>query len=104
MMTASEVFEGSLVLDSVSWNTLLSGYVDLGDIEDEECVYEWMPERKTVTSNSMIVVLLGRKGCVVKVRRLFDRIEGNYRVSCYKQNGMCEEAFIYLFIFFFLRI
>ncbi|RHN67565.1 putative pentatricopeptide [Medicago truncatula] len=62
-----------------------------------------MPERKTITSNSMIVVLFGRKGCVVKAQRLFDRIEGNYMVSwsamisCYKQNGMCEEAFFYYF-------
>ncbi|MCI58798.1 pentatricopeptide repeat-containing protein, partial [Trifolium medium] len=55
MVSARQVLEESLVLDLVSWNTLLAGYVNLGDVIEAERVYDRMSERTTIASNSMIV-------------------------------------------------
>ena len=64
-------------------------------------MFEGMPERNTIASNSMIA-LFGRKGCVEKARRIFNGVRGRERdmvswsamVSCYEQNEMGEEALV----------
>ncbi|KAF8401281.1 hypothetical protein HHK36_012214 [Tetracentron sinense] len=97
LIDARRLFDGSLVLDSVSWNSILAGYVQLGDVEEAKLVFDQMPERNTIASNSMIV-LFGRTNRVIEARELFnemsekDMVSWSALISCYEQNEMYEEA------------
>ncbi|KAJ6397316.1 hypothetical protein OIU77_018346 [Salix suchowensis] len=42
---ARKVFDDSSVLDLVSWNSMLAGYVLVGNVEEAKDVYDRMPER-----------------------------------------------------------
>ncbi|KAI8531725.1 hypothetical protein RHMOL_Rhmol11G0157900 [Rhododendron molle] len=96
---ARKVFDESPVLDSVSWNSMLAGYVQTGNLEEATIIYVRMPERNVIASNSMIV-LLGRSGLVSKALQVFnamdekDLVSWTALISCYEQNGMYEEALL----------
>ncbi|KAL3591071.1 hypothetical protein D5086_009711 [Populus alba] len=96
---ARKVFDGSSVLDMVSWNSMLAGYVLVGNVEEAKDVYDRMPERNVIASNSMIV-LFGKKGNVEEACKLFnemkqkDLVSWSALISCYEQNEMYEKALI----------
>ncbi|KAM2625749.1 hypothetical protein TB1_032570 [Malus domestica] len=97
MGDARKLFDEIPVLNSVAWNSILAGYVRVGDVEKAKFVYDQMPERNTIASNSMIV-LFGRTGCVNEACRLFeempekDMVSWSALISCHEQNEMYEEA------------
>ncbi|XP_022983674.1 pentatricopeptide repeat-containing protein At1g08070, chloroplastic-like [Cucurbita maxima] len=97
MSDARRVFDESSVLDSVSWNSILSGYVQVGNVEEAKYMYDQMPEKSIIASNSMIV-LFGNKGLVVEACKLFDEmperdmVTWSALIACYEQNEMFEEA------------
>lgn len=97
MTDARRVFDESSVLDSVSWNSILAGYVQMGNVEEAKHIYVQMPERGIIASNSMIV-LFGIKGLVVEARKLFDEmlekdmVTWSALIACFQQNEMFEEA------------
>ncbi|KAI5326290.1 hypothetical protein L3X38_035364 [Prunus dulcis] len=97
MSDARNLFDEIPVLNPVSWNSILAGYVRAGDAEKAKLIYDRMPERNTIASNSMIV-LFGRTGCVTEACRLFnelpekDMVSWSALISCYEQNEMYEEA------------
>nr|UPT49405.1 pentatricopeptide repeat protein AaPPR406 [Agave angustifolia] len=91
------MFDKSPVLDSVSWNTILAGYIQVDDIEESIQLFSQMPEKNTIASNSMIA-LFCRTGCVEDARRLFDEMPSRDVVtwtammSCYEKNEKFREA------------
>lgn len=98
---ARQVFDESPVLDSVSWNSILAGYVQSKDLEAAKEIYNLMPERNIITANSMIV-LFGRLGHLAEARQLFDemrerdKVSWSALISCYEKNEFYQDA---LFLF-----
>lgn len=99
LSSARKLFDESPVLDLVSWNSILAGYVNADNVEEAKFIYNKMPERNIIASNSMIV-LFGRKGNVAEACRLFkempkkDLVSWSALISCYEQNEMYEEALV----------
>ncbi|XP_050941466.1 pentatricopeptide repeat-containing protein At5g66520-like isoform X3 [Cucumis melo] len=97
MTDARRVFDENSILDSVSWNSILAGYVQIGNVEEAKHIYHQMPERSIIASNSMIV-LFGIKGLVVEACKLFDAmlekdmVTWSALIACFQQNEMFEEA------------
>lgn len=97
MADARKVFDESPVLDSVSWNSILAGYIQMADVEEAKFIYYLMQEKNTIASNSMIV-LFGKTGMVEEAHQLFnempekDMVSWSALISCYEQNEMYEEA------------
>ncbi|PHT28604.1 hypothetical protein CQW23_31818 [Capsicum baccatum] len=97
MVDARKVFDGSPVLDSVSWNSILAGYVQVGNVDEAKVIFDKMPIKNVIASNSMIV-LLGRSGRMSEARRLFDEmmekdvVSWTALISCYEQRGMYSQA------------
>ncbi|KAJ6683219.1 hypothetical protein OIU74_021307 [Salix koriyanagi] len=75
------------------------GYVLVGNVEEAKDVYDRMPERNVIASNSMIV-LFSKKGNVEEACKLFnemkqkDLVSWSALISCYEQNEMYGEALI----------
>lgn len=101
MRSAARLFDESPERDSVSWNSILAGYVKLRDLDNAKQIFCQMPKRNTIASNSMID-LYGKLGQVDDARKLFDEMDEKDMVSwtallsCYEQNGMFEEALLVL--------
>ncbi|WJZ99961.1 hypothetical protein VitviT2T_018364 [Vitis vinifera] len=80
-------------------NSILEGYVQKGDVEEARLIFDQMPERNIIASNSMIV-LLGKMGQVMEAWKLFnemdekDMVSWSALISGYEQNGMYEEALV----------
>ncbi|KAJ6414139.1 hypothetical protein OIU84_006875 [Salix udensis] len=78
---------------------MLAGYVLVGNVEEAKDVYDRMPERNVIASNSMIV-LFSKKGNVEEACKLFnemkqkDLVSWSALISCYEQNEMYGEALI----------
>ncbi|KAL0925055.1 hypothetical protein M5K25_003362 [Dendrobium thyrsiflorum] len=91
------LFDESPVLDSVTWNSILAAYVQIGDVDESVYIFDNMPERNTIASNSMIA-LFGRSKLVEDARKLFDEmtskdtVSWTAMISCYEQNEMFREA------------
>lgn len=94
---ARQVFDESPVLDSVTWNSILTGYVQSGNLAVAKEIYRLMPERNLVATNSLIV-LFGRLGHVFEACQLFcemrerDKFSWSSLISCYEQNEFHQEA------------
>ncbi|GAB2274158.1 hypothetical protein Dimus_008927 [Dionaea muscipula] len=94
---ARQVFDESPVRDSVSWNSILAGYIQMGAAREAKLVFELMPERNIIASNSMIM-LFGRHGLMTEARRFFnemrekDMVSWSVLISSLEQNGMYLEA------------
>lgn len=77
----------------------MEGYVQKGDVEEARLIFDQMPERNIIASNSMIV-LLGKMGQVMEAWKLFnemdekDMVSWSALISGYEQNGMYEEALV----------
>ncbi|KAL8166329.1 hypothetical protein V2J09_007828 [Rumex salicifolius] len=99
MCSAHKVFDESPALDSVSWNSVLAGYVQAGNAHEAKSIYDQMPEKSIIASNSMIV-LFGKLGLLVEAHKLFDEmpdrdmVSWSALVSCYEQNEMCSDALL----------
>ncbi|XP_021899023.1 pentatricopeptide repeat-containing protein At3g62890-like [Carica papaya] len=99
MEDARKLFDESPVLDLVSWNSILAGYIQMEDFDKAKEIYDRMPERNTIASNSMIV-LSGWRGDVNEACRLFnemkekDLVSWSALISCYEQNKMYEDALV----------
>ncbi|KAJ8529637.1 hypothetical protein K7X08_036472 [Anisodus acutangulus] len=97
MVDARKVFDESPVLDSVSWNSILAGYVQVGNVEEAKVIFDKMPMKNVIASNSMIV-LLGRSGRMSDACQLFDEmmekdvVSWTALISCYEQHGMYTQA------------
>ncbi|XP_008804282.3 pentatricopeptide repeat-containing protein At3g62890-like [Phoenix dactylifera] len=91
------VFDKSLILDSVSWNSILAAYVQAGDVEEAVQIFNQMPEQNTIAANSMIA-LYGKCNRVDDARMLFDGMDARdivtwtAMISSYEQNGLFAEA------------
>lgn len=51
---ARRVFDWSVELDMFSWNSLIGGYVGLGDLEMARELFDDMPQRDVVSWSTMI--------------------------------------------------
>ncbi|KAK9094373.1 hypothetical protein Scep_025842 [Stephania cephalantha] len=51
MGNARKLFKEGAVLDSVSWNSILAGYVLMGDVEKAALIFKRMEEKNTIASN-----------------------------------------------------
>lgn len=91
------VFDRSPVLDLISWNTIVAGYVQVDDVEESFWLFNRMPEKNIIASNS-IIALLGRTSRVEDARKLFDEmcnrdvVTWTAMISGYEQNGKFREA------------
>ncbi|EPS73636.1 hypothetical protein M569_01119 [Genlisea aurea] len=101
---ARKVFDQSPVLDSVSWNSMLAGYVSNGNVDEAKSFYAAMPVKNVIASNSMIA-LLGKVNQMNEAYRLFielkekDLVSWTAMISGYEQNEMYESA-LKLFLIF----
>ncbi|KAF3786712.1 Pentatricopeptide repeat-containing protein [Nymphaea thermarum] len=83
--------------NSASWNTLIGGYIDSGNLETARQLFDSMPEKSNV---SLVTMISGyaRHGVVDLARELFgwtcgkDRTIWNAMIACYAQNGRPREA------------
>ncbi|KAF8027253.1 hypothetical protein BT93_E0229 [Corymbia citriodora subsp. variegata] len=88
------VFDAGSVRDSVSWNTMIDGYVKNGEVDSARELFAEMTERDAVTWTSMIGGYIGR-GEMEEARSLFDKmpsrdipswncmIDGYARIGCF---------------------
>ncbi|XP_049351301.1 pentatricopeptide repeat-containing protein At3g62890-like [Solanum verrucosum] len=97
LVDARKMFDESPVLDSVSWNSILAGYVQVGNVDEAKVIFDKMPMKNVIASNSMIV-LLGRSGRMSEACQLFDQmmekdvVSWTALISCYEQHGMYTQA------------
>ncbi|KAG5625938.1 hypothetical protein H5410_011156 [Solanum commersonii] len=97
LVDARKMFDESPVLDSVSWNSILAGYVQVGNVDEAKVIFDKMPMKNVIASNSMIV-LLGRSGRMSEACQLFDEmmekdvVSWTALISCYEQHGMYTQA------------
>ena len=47
-------FDKMYTKDIISWNTMISGFVKLGSIQDAHQLFDRMPERNVVSRNVVI--------------------------------------------------
>ncbi|KAA8527699.1 hypothetical protein F0562_035432 [Nyssa sinensis] len=112
---AHNLWEEMLEMDAVSWNSMISGHVQWGEVEMARELFEEMPIRRNVVCWTAMINGYGREGNLVemldvyskcgdveKARRLFDGISHkslaswNAIITGYVQCGLLEEA-IHLF-------
>lgn len=89
--------ENYILIDVVSWTTLISGFSNSGQIDEARKIFELMPLKNTVSWNAMISGY-ARSGRLSEARTLFDEMpvrdaaSWSAMVSGYSQCGMCNEA------------
>lgn len=99
MKEARRVFDeaGAEGIDVVSWNSLIDGYLNNGDVAGALLLFDRMPERNTVSWNSMVAGLV-RNGRLDTARCLFDGmternlVSWTVMISGYAQSGQPKEA------------
>ncbi|KAK2967525.1 hypothetical protein RJ640_001633, partial [Escallonia rubra] len=77
---ACRVFEEMPEKDVVTWNTMISAYMDIGEIDSAIKLFESMPERNIVTWNSVIGGL-SKCGSMELARSVFERMPERNEVS-----------------------
>lgn len=95
---ARMLFDSSKQRNTVTWNSMLSGYVKRREIVKARQLFDEMPRRDTVSWNTMIS---GYVGCrfLEEGRVLFDQmprrdiVSWNTIISGYAKNGRMDEAF-----------
>lgn len=97
---AKALFDRTTHRDTVTWNSMLSGYVQRREMAKARKLFDEMPERDLVSWNVMIsgYISCGRR-YVEEGRLLFDEmpkrdfISWNTMISGYARNGRMDEAF-----------
>ncbi|KAI3809322.1 hypothetical protein L1987_25293 [Smallanthus sonchifolius] len=94
---ARTLFNNSKQRNTVTWNSILSGYVRRRDLAKARQLFDEMPERDTVSWNTMISGYVGC-GCTEEGKALFDSmpcrdiVSWNTIISGYAKNGRMDEA------------
>lgn len=94
---ARRVFDGMAVRNVISWNSMVVGYANCGDLEAARWVFEEMPQRNVVSWSAMIVGYT-KCGVLDVARALFEAMPERNLVSWtvmingYAQNGQPSEA------------
>ncbi|KAF5186175.1 Pentatricopeptide repeat [Thalictrum thalictroides] len=88
---ANILFDVNERLDVVSWNSMKSAYVRIGDIRNARFLFEEMPERSEVTWSAMIV---GYVQCWLCKEALGALEQGRWVHGYMKSNGMEESVFL----------
>ncbi|KAD2393437.1 hypothetical protein R6Q59_012262 [Mikania micrantha] len=94
---ARMLFDNSQQRNTVTWNSLLSGYVRRKEITKARQMFDEMPERDIVSWNTMISGYIGC-GCINEGKILFnlmpcrDIVSWNTIISGYAKNGKIDEA------------
>ncbi|KAI9121791.1 hypothetical protein K1719_007181 [Acacia pycnantha] len=95
-----DTFAQMPIYKAIESDLVPDGHVQMGDVREAKYIYDRMPERNIIASNSMIV-LYGKAGHVVEARQLFneipqkDMVSWSAMISCYEQNAMYEEALVF---------
>ncbi|KAF6149569.1 hypothetical protein GIB67_003717 [Kingdonia uniflora] len=97
MVRARRVFDGMEVRNVISWNAMIVGYINGGDLDEARGVFDVMPERNLVSWMTMLVGYT-KNGFVDLARVLFDSMPEKNLVSWtamitgYAQNRRPNEA------------
>ncbi|XP_019057407.1 PREDICTED: pentatricopeptide repeat-containing protein At1g62260, mitochondrial isoform X2 [Tarenaya hassleriana] len=101
---AREIFNEMEERNTVTWNTMISGYVKRREMAQARRLFDEMPERDVVSWNTMISGYVSCSGArfLEEARSLFDAmpvrdcISWNTMISGYAKHGRMEEA-VWLF-------
>ncbi|CAE5962436.1 unnamed protein product [Arabidopsis arenosa] len=99
---AREIFEKLEARNTVTWNTMISGYVKRREMTQARKLFDEMPERDVVTWNAMIsgYVSCGGIRFLEEARKLFDEMPSrdsfswNTMISGYAKNRRISEALL----------
>ncbi|KAM1340000.1 hypothetical protein ACFX2H_038456 [Malus domestica] len=97
MGSALVLFEGMLGKNVISWNAMVVGYVNSGDLVSARAVFDRMPDRNAVYWTTMLVGYT-KSGFMDKAKTLFDEMPERglicwkAMISGYSQNGRPSEA------------
>lgn len=69
--SARQVFDEMKERDEVSWNSIISGYVQSGEVEVARNLFEKMPIRRNVVCWTAVINGYGKQGNLVEMLRLF---------------------------------
>ncbi|KAH6761469.1 mitochondrial editing factor 9 [Perilla frutescens var. hirtella] len=98
---ARAFFDSLWQRNTVTWNSMLSGYVKRREIANARVLFDEMPERDRVSWNLMILGYMSCRGrrYVEEGRHLFDQmperdvVSWNTMISGYAKNGRIDDAF-----------
>ncbi|XP_057781392.1 pentatricopeptide repeat-containing protein At1g62260, mitochondrial [Salvia miltiorrhiza] len=98
---AREFFDGLRQRNTVTWNSMLSGYVKRREIAKARLLFDEMPKRDLVSWNLIISGYMSCRGrrYVEEGRYLFDKmpergvVSWNTMISGYAKNGRVDDAF-----------
>ncbi|XP_010418205.1 PREDICTED: pentatricopeptide repeat-containing protein At1g62260, mitochondrial-like [Camelina sativa] len=99
---AREIFEKLKARNTVTWNTMISGYVKRREMNKARKLFDEMPVRDVVSWNAMIsgYVSCGGVRFLEEARKLFDEMPSrdsfswNTMISGYAKNRKVSEAFL----------
>lgn len=97
---ARALFDGLRQRNTVTWNSMMSGYVHAREIAKARRLFDNMPERDVVSWNLIISGYMGCRGSryMQEARYLFDQmperdlVSWNTMISGYAKNGRIDEA------------
>ncbi|MBA0560547.1 hypothetical protein Golob_017436 [Gossypium lobatum] len=97
MRLGREFFEGMALRDVVSWNLMVDGFIEVGDLDSAWEYFEKTPYPNVVSWVTMLCGL-ARSGKILEARRLFDQMQNknvvswNAMISAYVKDYQIEEA------------
>ncbi|KAL6182531.1 hypothetical protein ACLB2K_043950 [Fragaria x ananassa] len=97
MEIAAGLFEGMQGRNAISWNAMIVGYVNSGDVVSARDVFDRMPERDGVSWTTMLVGYT-KNGFMDRARGLFEEMRERSlicwtaMISGYSQSGRASEA------------
>ncbi|KAG6683783.1 hypothetical protein I3842_12G031800 [Carya illinoinensis] len=97
MVNAQELFDGMPVRNVISWNAMIVGYVNSGDLGSARAIFDRMPQRNSVSWAAMLVGYT-KNGLIDAAKSLFDEMPEKSlfcwtaMISGCAQNGRPSEA------------
>lgn len=97
---ARVLFDGLRLRNTITWNSMMSGYVHRREIAQARKLFDEMPERDVVSWNLIISGYMGCRGSryMQEAKYLFDQmperdvVSWNTMISGYAKNGRIDEA------------